>query len=252
MGERMPPPDPDLAAYLLGELEPGERARFEQRLAEEPELREATAELEGTVELLGQVAAPFDVPPGLEARTFRALEREIAGSQAESPAAPSRTPEARRRRFRLPAVRPLALAGGLAVVLAAAVLVGTQLGGGEELPGTLELEATLLAPGGSGEAATAVRETPAGRVVTLRSDDLPVLPEGEFYELWFVGPGDGAGSPNRISAGTFHPDAQGNSDVRFHAAVDPAKYPVVAVTAEPGDGDPRPSRPDVLRSGAGG
>lgn len=251
MAERTPP-DPDLGAYLLGKLEPGERARFEQRLAAEPGLRDAADELQGTVELLGQAAPDFEVPPGLEARTFRALEREIAGSQAGSPAAPPQTPAARRRRFRLPALRPLALAGGLAVVVAAAVLVGTQLGGGEELPGTLELEATLLAPAGGGEAATAVRETPLGRVVTLRSDDLPVLPEGEFYELWFVGPGDGPGDPNRISAGTFHPDAQGSSDVRFHAAVDPSKYPVVAVTAEPGDGDPRPSRPDVLRSGAGG
>lgn len=40
--------------------------------------------------------------------------------------------------------------------------------------------------------------------------------------------------------------------MRFHAAVDPSKYPVVAVTEEPGDGDPRPTRPDVLRSRAGG
>jgi hypothetical protein len=106
------------------------------------------------------------------------------------------------------------------------VLVGTQLGGDEELPGTLELE------------------------VTLRSDELPVLPTGEFYELWFVGPGDSAAKPNRISAGTFHPDAEGNSDVRFHAAVDPAKYRVIAVSEERGDGDPQPTRPDVLRSRA--
>lgn len=246
MAERTPPPDPDVAAYLLGKLEPGERARFEQRLAEEPQLREAAAELEGTVALLGHAAPPFEVPSGLEARTLAAVRREAAGTKAEPAAA------AKRRRFRLPALRPLALAGGVALALAAAVLVGTQLGGDEELPGTLELEATLLAPGGSGDASTAVRETPAGRVVTLRSDDLPVLPEGEFYELWFVGPGDAPGDPNRISAGTFHPDEEGNSDVRFHAAVDPSKYPVVAVTEEPGDGDPRPTRPDVLRSRAGG
>ena len=40
------------------------------------------------------------------------------------------------------------------------------------------------------------------------------------------------------------------SRVRFTAAVDPAKYPVLAVTVEKGDGDPAPTLPDVLRSRA--
>ncbi len=34
----------------------------------------------------------------------------------------------------------------------------------------------------------------------------------------------------------------------FAAAVDPALYPVVSVTAEPGDGDPRATGPEVLRT----
>ena len=85
-------------------------------------------------------------------------------------------------------------------------------------------------------------------MIDFRTDELPILPKGEYYELWFVGPGDRPGRVNRISAGTFHPDAQGRSNVRFVAAVDPAKYPGLAVTAEPGDGDPAPSRPDVMRS----
>jgi len=54
---------------------------------------------------------------------------------------------------------------------------------------------------------------------------------------------------DRFSAGTFHPDPEGVSDVRRTAAVDPAKYPILIVTAESGDGDPRPSRDVVLRSG---
>lgn len=47
--------------------------------------------------------------------------------------------------------------------------------------------------------------TGIGRTVQLRTDDLAILPTGEFYELWFVGPGDSPRSPNRISAGTFIP-----------------------------------------------
>ena len=82
-------------------------------------------------------------------------------------------------------------------------------------------------------------KTGIDRVIEFRTDELPILPKGEFYELWFVGSGDTLEQPNRISAGTFHPDAEGRSHVTFAAAVDPAVYPVLSVTAEPGDGDPR-------------
>ncbi len=84
-------------------------------------------------------------------------------------------------------------------------------------------------------------------MVVLRSDELPVLPKGELYEVWFLGPGDSASSPNRISAGTFHPDEDGRTRVQLAAAVDPARYPVLSVTKEAGDGDPRPGV-EVLRS----
>ena len=59
------------------------------------------------------------------------------------------------------------------------------------------------------------------------------------------------GAPDRISAGTFHPDPQGRSDVRFAAAVDPELYPIVEITAEPGDGNPLATGPVVLRATIG-
>ena len=62
-----------------------------------------------------------------------------------------------------------------------------------------------------------------------------------------MGPGDGPGQRNRISAGTFHPDEQGRTDVDLTAAVDPTKYPELSITAEPGDGDPAPGR-EVVRA----
>ncbi len=91
-------------------------------------------------------------------------------------------------------------------------------------------------------------KTGIDRVIEFRTDDLPILPKGEFYELWFVGARDTETSPNRISAGTFHPDEAGRSHVTFAAAVDPAEYPILSVTAEPGDGDPRRTGAEVLRS----
>lgn len=247
------PIEADVAAYLLGALEPGERARVEQELAADPAGRATVAELAGTAELLNRAAPPYEVPAGLEARTFTALERAVAEDARPAPRLSERA-RPRLRRFRLPALRGLAVAGAAAVLLAGGVLAGSLLGGGgDDAPGELELQASLTAPGGDDGVATAdVRETGIGRVVSFDSRDLRILPKGEYYALWFVGPGDSPESPNRISAGTFHPDSEGRSQVRFAAAVDPAEYPVLAVTAERGDGDPAPTFPDLLRSEPGG
>jgi hypothetical protein len=112
----------------------------------------------------------------------------------------------------------------------------------------VEFATTLEAPDGRATAEVTGVRTGIGRVLEFRSDALPILPTGEFYEVWFVGPGDTDASPNRISAGTFHPDERGRTDVVLTAAVDPVRYPILVVTEEPGDGDPQPSGREVLRA----
>jgi anti-sigma-K factor RskA len=179
---------------------------------------------------------PIAPPLALKARILEAIAEE-----AEPSVPAERT---RSRWLRLPRLAP-ALASAAAVVAVAVVAV-TSLGGGPA--GTLEIDTVLQAPAGQAEASVEVRKTGIGRVIVLESDSLPILPKGDYYELWFVGPDDRPGSPDRISAGTFHPDEDGRSFVRFAAAVDPMLYPVLSVTAEPGDGDPRPTGPEVLRS----
>jgi anti-sigma-K factor RskA len=223
----------DLGAYLLGVLDEDERDRFVAHLSGCEQCRAEAADLEGALGLLARSAPPVAPPPALEARTLGAIRANGGGTRAE--------PQ-RRRRLAWPR---LALGGAMALALAAAVLAGTRLDGG--VPGSLELEAILTSPSGETQATASVRKTGIGRVVELRTDELPILPEGQYYELWFVGPGDRPGSPERISAGTFHPDPEGRSNVRFAAAVDPRRYPELAITREPGDGDPSPSR-DVLRT----
>ena len=227
----------DLAAYLLGALTPDERARFEEHLESCAACRAELLELRGPAQLVAQAAEPYELPRGLEGRTFAAIELEAA--PAPRPLLLRPPP---RYRARLVAVAAVVAAGVLAFA------AGTQL---ERPGGTVEVEATLAAPGGGAEATVEVRKTGIGRVIRFDSDDLPILPKGEYYELWFVGPGDTLARPNRISAGTFHPDEDGRSHVRFAAAADPAKYPVLSVTAEPGDGNPERTGPEVLRSRPG-
>ena len=228
-----------LGPYVLGTLSADERGEFEHHIAgcslcadELPSLRRVATTLDDAI-------PPIAPPASLELRILSAV---LADSATPAPApvqAPARWGLGLRRRL-----RPLAAVAAVTAAILVAVLV-FRGGGGN---GVLELETVMRAPVGSAQASLEVRKTGIGRVVTLRSDTLPILPRGEYYEVWFVGPGDRPTRPNRISAGTFHPDEDGRSLVTFAAAVDPALYPVVSVTAEPGDGDPRATGPEVLRA----
>ncbi len=238
-------------------------ARFEEHLQHCERCRTEAAELRGTAEAFGAAREVRDalVPPGLSDRVMAAVAEAArqdtggvargsteAGAQGrrrrDRPAEPRAT--LGERIFALP---KLALGGVAVGLVALAVVAGAALRGGETDPtGELEVAGTMTAPGASTSSGeVSVREAGIGRLIAFESDELPILPTGEYYELWFVGPGDTRESPNRISAGTFHPDPEGRSDVAFTAAVDPAKYPVVSVTAEPGDGDPERTGPEVLR-----
>jgi anti-sigma-K factor RskA len=225
----------DLGGYTLGLLSADDRARFEEHLESCAACSAELVELTGAALLLRRALPAVAPPRGLERRVFVAVDRAAEGAPAATPAAP------RRRR------RPLfALSAGAgALAAAAAILLLAVRPGGPA--GPLELQAVLASPTGA-HAVVEVQKTGIGRVIELRTDDLAILPKGDYYELWFIGPGDTPATPNRISAGTFHPDENGRSHVTFAAAVDPALYPVLSVTAEPADGDPRPTGPEVLRS----
>lgn len=182
-----------------------------------------------------------DPPSDLRARTLAAVARD-ATRKPEPPAVarPSRS----RPRVRLPQLRTSLAAG--AVLATAIVALVIALPAGDGPPGTLEVSTDLAGRGGA--ATVHVREIGTGRTVDLDSDSLAILPKGEYYEVWFVGPGDSRRKPNRISAGTFHPDADGESQVLLKAAVDPKKFPAIEVTAEPGDGDPRATGPVAVKT----
>ncbi len=235
----------DLGGYLLGALEPAEREAYERHLESCQECREELRDLGDLAPLLDVAFAAdaADPPPELRVRTLAALEREV-GPDARDRVL-GLAPQRGERRWWVRRGGAFALATGLAAV--AAFFVGRTYESRER--GPVEVRAALSAPGDpSIDASAQVVKTGIGRVIEFRSEELPILPTGEFYELWFVGPGDTLAEPNRISAGTFHPDEEGRSHVTFAAAVDPAKYPVLSVTAEPGDGDPRRTGSEVLRS----
>ena len=250
----MPDRHADLGAFVLDRLGSRERVAFEEHLRECPRCRDEARGLRETVGLLC-ASAPLPPPAALRARTLAAV-------YSAAPAAPV-VALPRRRRMRAGAVVAAA-----AAVLAVAVVLGAELGGRETTrtvgrtetvtrtvraperqPGVLERETALAAVGGGvAEASVRITRVGPGRIVELRSSTLAKLPASQYYELWFVGPGDMPGAPNRVSAGTFHPDSRGRVVARFFAAANPRKLPVIAITREPRDGNPAATLPDVLRS----
>lgn len=161
------------------------------------------------------------------------FRRRVAERMAAQPVDHSMIPPARRGWW-IAAVAAAVLAVGLLAVL--------------RPDGAVEYEGIMTAPGGDTTAEVTVVALGIGRQIDLVTDELAILPIDEFYELWFVAPDDSPTTPNRISAGTFHPDSEGRSDVQFVAAVDPRLYPGVEITAEPGDGDPAATGPVVLET----
>ncbi|MEO5791734.1 MAG: anti-sigma factor [Gaiellaceae bacterium] len=215
-------PHLDLGGYVLGRLTPDERTAFERHLAGCARCRDELSELELLPRLLAGAPEPYERPADLWAKTLAA----VASAEAEEAGSRPRTP--RPRRWWSARAGAVALAGTAAV--AAAFAVGIAYEGRDR--GPLELNVSLSAPAdASVQARARVVKTGIGRVIEFRTAELPILPKGEFYELWFVGARDTETSPNRISAGTFHPDEAGRSHVTF--AVDPAEYPILSVTAEP-------------------
>ena len=210
-------------------------------MAGDPQERAALEDLSRRLERAGDSELE-PLPPDLRARTLAAVER-AAHEHAPATAEPRAPRRGRPRRRRSRWLAPGALAGGLVIAAAAVVAAVLIASGGPK--GELEAETTLAGTGGT--ASVEVGEIGVGRTVDLDSRSLRILPKGEYYEVWFVAPDDSRRRPKRISAGTFHPNAEGRTDVRLNAAVNPALYPMMEVTAERGDGNPRASGRVVLR-----
>ncbi len=83
--------------------------------------------------------------------------------------------------------------------------------------------------------------------VVLTASNLPPLPAGKAYELWFIG--TSGGSP--IPAGTFRPDDKGNVSLQVSQLQPGAESKMFAVTIEDAAGSSTPT-PPIVYSGAAG
>ncbi|HEV7785402.1 MAG TPA: anti-sigma factor [Thermoanaerobaculia bacterium] len=82
---------------------------------------------------------------------------------------------------------------------------------------------------------------PLRRDALFYAFDLPALPSGKTYELWYIA----GGKP--VAAGTFSVDPQGIGSVKVEHVPDVASIQAWAVTIEPAGGVPQPTGAMVLK-----
>jgi anti-sigma-K factor RskA len=212
----------ELAAYLLGALEPGEAAELERHLAACELCRTELEWLRPAVQLLPEAVEQIDAPPELRAQLM-----EQVRSEAESPPATSR---ARRWSIGGWSLRPVAGLAALALVVAA--VAAYAIGSGDSGGGNTT---TVVEGHSPGVIAEVVRDGGSG---TLHLTNLHQLPPDEVLQAWVQR------GKRVVSAKTlFVPNQDGTASATID---DMEGVNTVMVTAEPRGGSVQPTSPPIV------
>lgn len=224
----------DVAAYMLGALDPAEAAELEHHLEGCERCRERVRWLEPAVRLLPEEVERVEAPAPLRERVMA----EVRADAAEAGAAKRETRAAGKsggwlsRLGRAYGWRPLA---GLAVMALALVAVaGYEIGnGGSDGGGAAQTYTAGKAPGITAEM---VAEDDGGG--TLRLANVQQLPEEKVLEAWV----QREGTVEPVPA-LFVPDREGNASTMIE---DMDGVEVVMVTAEPKGGSAQPTSKPIV------
>jgi anti-sigma-K factor RskA len=212
----------ELAAYLLGALEPGEAAELERHLAGCEECRDELEWLRPAVQVLPESVARVKPPPQLRGRLM-----EQVRSEAESASAPR---HARRWSIGGWSLRPVAGLAALALIVAAvaAYAIGSGDSGGANTT-------TVVTGHSPGVVAEVVRDGSSG---TLHLANLHQLPPDKVLQAWVQR------GKRVVSAKTlFVPNQDGTASATID---DMEGVNTVMVTAEPRGGSVQPTSPPIV------
>jgi anti-sigma-K factor RskA len=212
----------ELAAYLLGALEPGEAAELERHLAGCEKCRTELEWLRPAVQLLPESVPRVEAPPELRGRLM-----EQVRSEAESAAGPQVPPRWKVRGWSL---RPIV--GLAALVLVVAAVAAYAIGSGDSNGGNTT---TVVAGRSPAVVAEVVRDGSSG---TLRLANLHQLPRDEVLQAWVQR------GKRIVSAKTlFVPNQDGTASTTID---DMEGVKTVMVTAEPRGGSVQPTSPPIV------
>ena len=244
---------PEVAAWVLGALDPDDLAAFEEHLQYCEQCQAEAAEFAPVGEGL-KFAAPAVTPPAdLELKTVSAVQYAAMaqwrtepepGSRPELVPKPSSTGKASRwwhLHWTNPLLSVVTALG--AAALTAAAFIGVQLSqiAAPAVVASFDLKAQ---PGQHGSAMAAARDVTGGYAIQLTVKNLPKLRNGQFYECWYAGQNNRPGNPELITAGTF---AASNGTFNMWSAADPAKFKTMQITVEQAGNASQPGK--IILSG---
>ncbi len=213
----------ELAAYLLGALEPAEAAELERHLGSCAKCQAELVWLGPAAQVLPETVSRVEPSPALRANLMEQVRTE-AGS-ARSSAGPRQS-----SRWRLRRLAPL---GGLAAVaLLVAALAGYALSGGDSGGDGTSTVTAGRAPGVTAEMVS------QGESGTLHLANLRELPPDEVLQAW-VQRGERVVSARTL----FVPNLDGTATATID---DIDGVDAVMVTAEPRDGSLQPTSAPIV------
>lgn len=217
--------DERISAYLLGELGPSDRERFESDMA-------ADAGLAAEVQRLAPVV---DRLAGLDESAWLAT--------TPPDLAPHVLPGERRRKPLV--LQPPAAVMAAVVLLVVGIAAGLVLGGNDRrTPTPSDAKAVALDPvTGSGQRARGRARLDGNRLI-VNVEGLKPTGERRFYEVWLLNSTD-----DLVALGAFRVPATGDATVALPVPVRASDFRFVDVSLEPEDGDPSHSGTSVLRAG---
>jgi anti-sigma-K factor RskA len=232
----------DLAAYMLGALEPGEAAELERHAKGCERCRAEMLWLMPAVQALPEAAERLEPPPELRARVMAEVRadagervRPDGGRYGEAePGFPQRASRWLRGLGSGPmGLRPIA--GVAAAVLVVAVVAGYAIGGGIGGETGESSTSTIVAGHAPGVTAKVIREGDSG---TLKLADVHQLPNDRVLEAWVRREGEIV--PVRA---LFVPDRKGRASTMI---ADMRGVDTVMVTTEPAGGSSAPTSTPIV------
>ena len=215
----------DLAAYMLGALEPEQMAEFERHAEECERCRSEMRWLNAAVEALPEAVERRQAPPRLREQLMAEVRAEARAAGTGSGSGLRQRFDAWRRGSGARAWKPLA--AGVAMVLVIAVVAGYLVGNDNGGAGGAR---TVFSPQPSGITARVVSEDGGGEIHLAHVKELP---ENRVLEAWVQR--DGEVEP--VEA-LFVPDRDGNASTVLGNM---RGVEVVMVTTEPAGGSEAPT-----------
>jgi hypothetical protein len=180
------------------------------------------------------------------AQRLEELPRE-AWDRPVPPSAPWPPEHERARRGRSLVLRPVIAVAASVLLLAAGLLAGRALWGGDDggdgsSVAAQKIELRSIGRPNAGAAGVAELTARPGENARVRVSGLRPSADGEFYELWLLGD-----EGKLVSLGSFNVPKSGVAELKVPVPVDAKSFRYLDVSREPADGDPAHSGISVLR-----